>query len=51
MKELHKHQSLPLYLQVAQDLMHPIESGAYPAGHRLPSDNQLVFNLYQSNTR
>lgn len=45
MKELHKHQSLPLYLQVAQELMHSIESGVFPAGHRLPSENQLVEQL------
>ncbi|MGI3066446.1 GntR family transcriptional regulator [Vibrio diabolicus] len=36
---------LPLYLQVADELKRDIDKGTYPAGTKLPSENQLVEKL------
>ncbi|MFB9215196.1 GntR family transcriptional regulator [Vibrio sinaloensis] len=45
MTDIYTHQSLPLYLQVAEDLKQRIDQGVFPAGSRLPSENQLVEQL------
>ncbi|MET2949036.1 GntR family transcriptional regulator [Vibrio owensii] len=43
MTELFDQKSLqPLYIQVADELKREIDKGAYPAGSKLPSENQLV---------
>ncbi|MHA2714959.1 GntR family transcriptional regulator [Vibrio owensii] len=43
MTELFDQKSLqPLYIQVADELKREIDKGTYPAGSKLPSENQLV---------
>ena len=43
MTELFDQKSLqPLYIQVADELKREIDKGIYPAGSKLPSENQLV---------